>query len=161
MNEELVKDSQENFKEKIKSISTKPTVSYILKNAYWGLLIYLILFIIGQIVISGGKAERDPYFVILMVIFSIAAQIMIIKKEFYEGWKKTLIAAVTVTLVFAILDYLIVNLWLEKNNLVIFKYWPYYFIYLSTLATPFIRSNWSKLPIPNLKSLLTKKRRTL
>ena len=153
----LEKDSDNLLKEKIKGISSKPIVSSILKNAYWGLLIFLILFVIGQIVISGGKSERDPYFVILMVIFLIAGQVFIISRDYYSSIKTTLPSAVTITVVIALLDFLIVNLWLEKNNLAIYKYWPMYFIYLTALITPFIRSNWSRINPSNLKPLLTKK----
>lgn len=145
----------------IKQTASKPIVKSILSNTYMGLLCYAVIFIIGEILVSGGKSERNPYFVIAMVIFLVAAQIIFIPKRVYNDLKSVMISAVTVTLIIALLDYLIINLAFDRNNLIIYKYWPMYFIYLTTLALPFIRSNWSKINLPNLKLLLTKQERTL
>jgi len=146
---------------KLKDLSRRPLVSKILKGAYQGLLVYVVIFIISEILISGGKSEQNPYFVAVIAIFMIALQFILIKNEDYTDPKSTITSAVSVTLTIAILDYLIVNLAFEKNNYQIYKYWPFYFTYLTTLALPFIRSNWDKAKLPNLKMHLTKKNRTL
>jgi len=139
----------------------KPLVKDIASSALPGLYCYAVIFVIGEILISGGKSDRNPYTIIVLAIFLIAAQIVFIKREKYSSYKKTLLSAITVTLVFAILDYLIVNLFLMKNNYEIYKYWPNYFIYLATLALPFIRSNKDKINTNKIGSLLTKQERTL
>lgn len=145
----------------IKAVAKKPLTKKIINSAYLGLLCYTVIFVLSEILISGGKSEHNPYYIAVIVIFLIAAQILFISKKVYSDLKSTIISAFCVTITIAILDYLIVNLWLGKNNLEIYKYWPYYFLFVSTLALPFIRSNCSKFKSLNLKSLLTKKKRTL
>ena len=143
---------------KIKDITKKPVISKILSSAYMGLLCYAVIFILSEILVSGGKSEHNPYFIAVIAIFLIASQILFIPKKVYSETKQTIISALSVTLTIAILDYLIVNLALEKNSLELYKYWPYYFLYLTTLALPFIRGNWPKKNSVNLKTLLTKKK---
>lgn len=139
----------------------KPIVKAIAKNAYLGLLCYAVIFILGEILISGGKSQRNPYFIAVMVIFLLVAQLVIISKNKYSSLKSTIISAVTVTLTIAILDFLLVNFVLEKNSLALYKYWPQYLIYLTALALPFIRYNWASTRSLNLKLLLTKRNPTL
>jgi len=141
----------------IKDTLNKPIVSKILSNAYLGLLCYAVIFILGEILISGGRSEYDPYFIAFEIIFLIAAQVVFIQKKNYSSSQDTIISAVSVTVTIALLDYLLVNLWLEKNSMNIYSYWPVYLVYLTALVTPFIRSNWNKLSSINLKPLLTKK----
>jgi len=146
---------------KIKELANKPMSKQILPSVFKGAQIWLTLFIIAQILISGGKSERNFYYIIVMVILSIAFQLWLISKTRYSSIKPTLISAFAVLITFAILDYLIINLWLHKNNYALYLYWPYYFIYLSLIALPLLRSNLVKIKFPNLKSLLTKKKHSL
>ena len=138
-------------------ITSKPFFQLITKNLAPGMLCYIVLFVIAQFLFSSGKSYQNPYSIIALVIFLIASQVYFIKKENYSTWKETLVSAIVTTLLFAILDYLIVNLWLLKNNLELYKYWPYYFIYLTTLLLPVLRFKWDDSSSPTLKSLLTKK----
>ena len=146
---------------KVKAIADKPIVKRILENALLALYSYAVIFIIGQAFISGGMSEKNVYFIIAICIFLIASQIAFIRNSHYSSFKSTLVSSLTALLVFALLDYLLINLWLEKNNYELYKFWPNYFIYLIVVATPFIRSRWQNLNSPTLKSLLTKKAWTL
>jgi hypothetical protein len=146
---------------KIKSLSSQPIVKQVAKNSLLALYCYLIVFVIDQILISGGMSEFNPYFIIASGIFLISVQIILIRNKFYSDLKSTIISAVTFLIVFALLDYLIINLWLEKNNLEFYKFWPNYFSYLIVIALPFIRSKWDAPSNSTLNSLLTKQGRTL
>lgn len=145
----------------LKKFFQKPLIKDIATSALPGLYCYAVIFILGEILMSGGKSDKNPYTIITLVIFLIASQIVFIKREKYSSYKKILLSAITVTLVFAILDYLVVNLFLMKNNYEIYQYWPNYFIYLTTLALPYIRSNSDKIRADKVRSLLTKQERTL
>ncbi|MFH1855400.1 MAG: hypothetical protein ABH810_03290 [bacterium] len=145
----------------LKKFFQRPLIKSIASSALPGLYCYAVIFILGEILMSGGKSDRNPYTIIALVIFLIASQIVFIKREKYSSYKEILLSAITVTLVFAILDYLIVNLFLMKNNYEIYKYWPNYFIYLTTLALPYIRSSSDKIKADKVRSLLTKQERTL
>ncbi len=145
----------------LKKFFRKPFIKEITSSTLPGLYCYAVIFILGEILISGGKSDRNVYTVIALVIFLIAAQIVFIKREQYSSYKKILLSSITVTLVLAILDYLIINLFMMKNNYEIYKYWPNYLIYLTTLVLPYIRSNSGKINADKVKSLLTKQGRTL
>jgi hypothetical protein len=146
---------------KIKEVSSKPIVKQIGKNALLAFYCYLIVFILDQILISGGMSEINVYFIIASCLFLIASQILLIRNKFYTDMKSTIISAATFLLVFALLDYLVINLWLENNNLELYKFWPMYFSYLIVAGMPFIRSKWDSANSPTLNSLLTKQERTL
>ena len=142
---------------KVKSIGQKPIIKEISYDALLAVYCYAVIFVIGGFLVSGGHAANSVYFIITICIFLIASQILFIRNKFYSSFRITLIAVITSLLAFAILDYLLINLWLMKNNLEYYKYWPNYFTYLVVVALPFIRSNWSRIAAPSLKSLLTKK----
>lgn len=145
----------------VKATIKKPLVSEILSNAYLGLLCWLVIFILGEIFISGGKSSQNPFFIVVMIIFLIAAQLLLIKQAKLRTLKATITSALSVSITIALLDYLIINLLFDKNNLVLYKYWPAYLIYAASLVLPFVRLYSSKLQSSNLKLLLTKKKHSL
>ncbi len=141
----------------IKALMDRPMAKEILSNASTGLYLYLIIFLLGEILISGGMSERNIYFIVTLIIALIASQVALKRNSAYSQWKTALTSSVTYLVIFAVFDYLLINLWLEKNNLEFYKFWPNYLIYLVLVATPFIRSKWYAISTFNPKSLLTKK----
>lgn len=146
---------------KIKDVAKKPLTKVIMKNLSLALYSYLIVLALGQILISGGMSDRSPYYIITVSIILVASQILLIRNKFYENMKTTITASILSLILFALLDYLLVNLVLLKNNYEFYKFWPNFIIYALVVGLPFIRSKWRNVSSFNPKSLLTKQGRTL
>ncbi len=156
-NESTEKTVETNAVASIKNIVASPKAKSIFSELLPGLYSYAVVFFLGEILISGGMSEKSPYFLITIIIALIAFQIAIIRNSNYSSIRKATIAAGAYLIVFAVLDYLIINLFFEKNNYEFYKFWPNYFVYLAVILLPFIRSKWHSLSSFNPKSLLTKK----
>jgi len=91
----------------------------------WAALVWVIVFIIETILISGGRYEKNLYLGIVSVLFTLVIWLMIVfrqKADFSGLIFKTIVAVA----VLAVLDFLVKNLLLDKNNLAIYKFWATY-----------------------------------
>lgn len=128
----------------------------IVKSLLFALIAWLIIFVLETIFVSGGLATTGAPFIVTELIAILVVAFFYIKKM-QLNQKELIISLVSIVLAYAILDFLVVNLFLQKNDLSIYKFWPYYLKFVLLFLVPFI---WSKKPdisALNLKLPLTKK----
>lgn len=102
------------------------------------LIVYLIYFITAEILISGGRYERDIYLWIVIFFFVIIAEVKLSKTE-SKKFKTALYSGLWFALTIIAIDYLIVNLLLQGNSFVIFKEWQTISLYAVTLLIPLVQ----------------------
>lgn len=100
------------------------------------LLIYLAYFVFAQVVISGGRYERDIYLWTVIFVLVVVIEALLLKSMKLSNFKQALAVGLWYALPVVILDYLIVNLILSKNSLSIFKNWETVTLYLIILLIP-------------------------
>ncbi|OQA53298.1 MAG: hypothetical protein BWY43_00069 [candidate division WS2 bacterium ADurb.Bin280] len=120
------------MKIKINLSKARPALNYILKGA----LIYLVYFLLLEIVVSGGRYERDPYLFALTLIFVIITEYLIIDKKAIKKFKTALFQGIYLFAVVVVLDFLIVNVLMLKNYLGVFSRWESIATYLIILLLP-------------------------
>lgn len=122
----------------IKQIFTLTFLKKALRTSKQGAIIYLTYFIITEILISGGRSQYDLYLEIvsLIIIISLSAYFTIkrVPQNNIESIKK----GFSNLLVFAILDFLAVNLLLESNSGLMYQYWGTLANYTAILAVPYL-----------------------
>lgn len=111
------------------------------------IIIWLIIFIVDEIIISGGRHSQN-YFLFTLNIIAILllfgyASIRRTTPKFADALKRAEVAV----LVYAVLDFLIINLLLEKNNLFIYKSWQTYVGYGAVALTILAISRFKKTRI--------------
>ena len=108
------------------------------------IVIWVIVFVINEVIISGGRHSQNYY----LFSFNIFALLMLFgyanirraSGQINEALKRAGVAV----LVFAVLDFLIINLLLEKNNLSIYKAWQTYVAYAAIILTTLAISRFKK-----------------
>ena len=103
------------------------------------LVAYLIYFIFTEIVISGGRFERDLYLWIVIFVLTVIVEGAFIMGQNIKSLKEAILAGVPFVVVFIALDYGIVNWLLEKNSLSIFKNWETITLYALALLIPTLK----------------------
>jgi len=102
------------------------------------LYIYLIVFVIAEIMISGGLYEKGLIFglvnAFLVLVLALAWQY----RRRLGSLKDQIIRGVVMMVVYAVLDFLLVNLLLERFNNVIYSYWGTYAAYAIVLLVPIL-----------------------
>jgi len=111
----------------------------ILKSALNGLVIWLIVFVLGEILISGGRSERNIFLLILELIVIVTALIYLNLKNQNQSIINQLVRGAIMAAVFALLDFLVINLLLEGNLRTIYHFWPIYLMYGLLLVGPLIQ----------------------
>ncbi|MCX6809374.1 MAG: hypothetical protein NTZ65_01320 [Candidatus Berkelbacteria bacterium] len=117
-----------------------PEVKKYLRIIGQGFLIWIVVFVITEVVISGGRSERNLYLIILQAIAVTSLSAYLNRKYISATIISTILRGIVLMLSFALLDYLIVNLWLEHNNLTIYRFWPSYINYVLILITPLVQT---------------------
>jgi hypothetical protein len=114
-------------------------IKTMLKSALYGLIVWLIVFVLGEILISGGRSEKNIFLLILELIVIITSVIYINLKNRTQSIIVQLLRGGIITAVFALLDFLIINLLLEGNLKTIYHFWPTYLKYGLLLIAPLIQ----------------------
>ena len=98
------------------------------KPALRGLILWLIIFIVSEIIISGGRHPASPYLVALNAIILIA--FFWYQRDYFIGtWLSKAKKAIVVLIVFALLDFLVINFLLYQNNYYIYSTYQTYTYY--------------------------------
>jgi len=100
------------------------------------LLIYLAYFILAEVVISGGRYERDIYLWIVIFVLVVIMETSFVWSTKISNFKQAVVVGLWYAIPVIVLDYLITNLLLEKNSLNIFKSWETITLYALTLIIP-------------------------
>ncbi|MDH4358619.1 MAG: hypothetical protein OEV37_01560 [Candidatus Berkelbacteria bacterium] len=116
-------------------------MALVLDLAKKAFFIWVAVFIISEIAISGGRYEFNIYLTIvqLVIILTVLIYFMSVSKLKTKSLKENLIWGLGLAVWFAILDFLIINLLLEKNSLSIYKNWETYIAYGLLLLIPVFR----------------------
>lgn len=107
-------------------------LSYLSKSA----LIYLVYFLLFEIVVSGGRYERDPYVFSLTLIFVLITQYLLINKKKISKMKTAILEGIYLVLPIIALDFLIVNVLMLENYLGVFTRWESIATYLLIIILP-------------------------
>lgn len=110
----------------------KKIIGYKLDAIY----IYLIVFVLGEILISGGLYERGWIFGVVNSFFVLILALAWQYKRKLGTLKDQIIKALLMTIVYAALDFLLVDLLLEKFNNKIYTFWGTYVAYGIILLVP-------------------------
>ncbi len=110
----------------------------ILNSAKRALLIWIAVFLISEIAISGGRYEFNFYLTVIQLIIILTILIYFISrsKTKPKSFKDALFVGLSLAISFAVLDFLIINLLLEKNSLLIYKNWGTYAQYALLIIVP-------------------------
>lgn len=111
-----------------------------LKSALYGFIVWFIVFVLGEILISGGRSEKNIFLLILELIAIIVSVIYINSKNQNQSIIVQLLRGGIMAAVFALLDFLVINLLLESNIKTIYHFWPTYLKYGLLLTAPLIQS---------------------
>lgn len=101
-----------------------------------GVMMWFVVFVLAEVIISGGRYEKDLYLFITLLIVTLAMLVCAWIKRKTDGVISSIVRGFATALPFALLDYLAVNLLLEKNSYSIYKFWGYYAIYGLILIFP-------------------------
>lgn len=135
--EQEVSESKNTSKRRLRLNATKfKKVWPYLRIVKEGLIVWLAVFIVSEVVISGGLYERGIYLGILSLLVLLIANLSINLRRLSPNWSAGLwrggIAAVT----FALLDYLVINLALEGNSYIGYKFWATWVAYGLMILIP-------------------------
>lgn len=101
-----------------------------LKDVFSGVKLALVVwigqFILTEILASGGLSSRGYAFIIFQSIIIIVAILFLMRKKIEAN---AYVLAASFAIFYALFDYLVINLVLEKNSLAIYKFWPTYLPY--------------------------------
>ena len=101
----------------------------IIKHISSVVIAYLVFFILNEILISGGKSQQNLYLIIFNII-TIIVILWFLKDRYYgKPLKQRIIESTTYLSVFAVLDFLLVNMLLDKMSLHIYKMYYTYIYY--------------------------------
>jgi len=101
-----------------------------------GIIMWAVIFVLGEIVISGGRNERDIYLYATLLIITLAMLIFRWIRLKTDGIAANIVRGISTVVPFFLLDYLVINLLLEKNSYSIYRFWGFYAIYGVTLLFP-------------------------
>jgi hypothetical protein len=109
-----------------------------------GLIIWAVVFVVAEIIISGGRHPGNIYLLATSLIIILFISLYSSVKRPVKDIKKSLLRGLLAALVFAILDFLVINLLLEKNNLQIYRSWQSYVQYALVFLVPVVASRFGK-----------------
>lgn len=118
----------------IKSKFFKTMLGYKLDAIY----IYLIIFVIAEIMISGGLYEKGLIFGLINAFFVLVLALAWQYRGTVGSLKDQIIRGAVMMIVYAVLDFLLVDLLLERFNNVIYSYWGTYAAYGVVLLVPIL-----------------------
>jgi len=112
------------------------------KTSIWHYLliaaaVWLIDFVISEIIISGGLYTRSVWLV-LVEILTVSFFLMIFKQTPQDA-KERLKCSITNFITFIVLDFFAVYLLLESSNRDFFRFWGTWAIYLLVFVYPLVR----------------------
>lgn len=113
-------------------------VKNVLPFAAEGAIFWVVSFIISEILISGGRYEKNAYVGILNLIFAVALILMFNLKKPVSNLIATVYRGGFALITYAILDYLVVAWLLEKNSFAMYRFWGLIATYATILALPAI-----------------------
>lgn len=113
-------------------------VKNVLPFAKEGAIIWVVNFIISEILISGGRYEKNAYVGVLYLIFAVALILMFNLKKPVDNFIKTLYRGASALITYAILDYLVVAWLLEKNSFAMYRFWGLITTYAVVLVLPIL-----------------------
>ncbi len=122
----------------IKQVFTLSFLKRILRGSAQGAIIYLIYFIITEILISGGRSQQNIYLEIISLIIIISLSTYFVMRRFPQSDTGAIKEGFSNLLVFAILDFLAVNLMLESNSGILYQYWGTLTNYATILIIPYL-----------------------
>lgn len=102
------------------------------------LTVYLIYFLVAEILISGGRYERDIYLWAVIFGLVILIELSFTLKKKIKDTRAAILTGLWFALPIVIADYLIVNLIMEGNSFSIFHRWETITVYGVTLLLPLI-----------------------
>ena len=138
------------------SVSKSANSSVIAKSVLFALVVWLVVSILETILISGGLYAKGAPFTIFELIAVIVAMLVYMKRMDLNK-KEVITSLVAIVISYAVFDFLLINLLLQKNDFAIYKFWAYYLKFVIILGLPLIWSKNPKISVPNLKLPLTKK----
>jgi len=109
-----------------------------LSNIIEGLEIWIINFVLLETVISGGRNEKNLYVFILSIGIAFFIILFVNLKKKVDTLKIALFRGLSATIAYALMDYLVINLILEKNSYGIYRSWGYFATYATILLLPAI-----------------------
>lgn len=119
----------------------------IIKHISGIVIAYLVFFVLNEILISGGKSQQNPYLIIFNVI-TIIVILWFLKDSYYgKPLKQRIIESITYLIVFATLDFLLVNMLLDKMSFHIYKTY-YTYVYYGLLFVPPIALDYIRNILP-------------
>ena len=101
-----------------------------------GLTIWIINFVVIEILISGGRYEYNLYISIVSIVIAFFITLFVNLKKPVSDIVNALSRGLSVAISYGIMDYLVVNLLLEKNSLMIYRSWGYLAVYGTILILP-------------------------
>ena len=119
----LLRRGNQGKKTKIIARASQIIRSDIFTFAKEGVALWVVLFAAAQAVISGGRYSGDIYVVLTQVVLLIFVFALLEERQPSRSIKRAIKRGVTAFAVFAVLQFLVVNLLLEKNSLAIYRFW--------------------------------------
>jgi len=113
-------------------------VKNLLGKSYEGAVIFLVYFIISEILISGGLYANNIYLEIVTLIIVISLTAFFLAKKLPGDRISAIKRGFANLTSFAILDFLLSNLLLNDNSGSIYKYWGTLTTYAVILVLPFL-----------------------
>jgi len=101
-----------------------------------GLIVWLAVFIIAEVVISGGLYERGIYLGILSLLVLLIVNLIINFPRPSTAWPAAVWRGAIAAVTFALLDYLVVNLALQGNTFILYKFWASWAAYGLMIGVP-------------------------
>jgi len=122
----------------IKQIFTLSFLKNALRGSKQGAIIYLVYFVITEILISGGRSQQNLYLEIVSLIIIISLSTYFAIRRFPQSDTEAIKEGFGNLLVFAFLDFLAVNLLLESNSGLLYQYWGTLANYGAILVVPYL-----------------------
>jgi len=110
----------------------------VLPYAKEGAIVWVINFIILEILISGGRYEQDTYIGVLSILFALTIMLFFSLKKPVLGLIDNIYRGASAFLTYAIIDYFVVTWVLEKNNFRLYAFWGQIATYALILVTPIV-----------------------
>lgn len=101
-------------------------------------IIWAIANIIIGFLISQGSSEDSAYIGIIYLILVIAGIYIALRKNHFTLYKSALAYSITCVIIFALLDYLLVNLFLQGNMFNVYREWYIATSYAIVILVPLI-----------------------
>lgn len=130
--------------------------SVVMRSILFALAMWVVVSVLETILISGGLHFKGAPFTIFELIVVIVAMLIYMKRMSLNK-KETIISLATIIVAYAVFDFLLINLLLQKNDFSIYRFWAYYLKFIIIAGLPLIGSKTPKISVPNLKLPLTKK----